>query len=55
MKILKVWVVHYLLGVVVNEEVMESVEVRKGGQGHKESQEQGVGPENRTPRSMHVQ
>jgi hypothetical protein len=32
MKILKVGVIHNLSGIVVNEEVMESVEVRKRGQ-----------------------
>jgi hypothetical protein len=47
-EILKVRVIHNLSGVVVNEEVMEGVKVRKDGQGHKNSQEQGVGPENRT-------
>jgi hypothetical protein len=45
MKTLKVGVIHNLSGVVVNEEVMESVEVRKDGEGHQESQQQDVGPE----------
>jgi hypothetical protein len=43
-KILKVRVVHNLSGVIVNEEVMESVEVRKNGKGHQKGQQQEVGP-----------
>jgi hypothetical protein len=45
MKILKVGVIHNLFEVVVNEEVPESVEVRKGGKGRQKSQQQAVGPE----------
>jgi hypothetical protein len=45
MKILKVRVIHDLLGVVVNEEVVESVEVRKGSQGQQKGQRQEAGPE----------
>jgi hypothetical protein len=45
MKILKVRVIHNLRGVVVNEEVMESVEVRQDGKGHQKGQQQDVGPE----------
>jgi hypothetical protein len=45
MKILKVGVIHNLNGVVVNEKVMESIEVRKGGKGRQKSQLQAVGPE----------
>jgi hypothetical protein len=44
MKILEVRVIHYLSNVVVNEEVMESIEVRKRGQGHQKAQQQEVGP-----------
>ena len=45
MKILKVGVVHNLNGVVVNEKVMESIEVRQGGKDRQKSQQQAVGPE----------
>jgi hypothetical protein len=45
MKILKVGVIHNLFGVVVNEEVTEGIEVRKGGKGHQKSQQQAVAPE----------
>jgi hypothetical protein len=45
MKILEVRVIHNLIGVVVNEEVMKSIEVRKGSKGHQKSQQQDVGPE----------
>jgi hypothetical protein len=44
MKILKVGVIHNLSGIVVNEEVMESVEVRKDGKGRQKGQQQDVGP-----------
>jgi hypothetical protein len=45
MKILKVGVIHNLKGVVVNEKVTESIEVRKSGKGRQKSQQQAVGPE----------
>jgi len=45
MKILKVGVIHNLSGVVVNEKVTESIEVRESGEDRQNSQEQGVGPE----------
>jgi hypothetical protein len=45
MKILKVGVIHNLKGVVVNEKVTESIEVRKNGKGRQKSQQQAVGPE----------
>ena len=45
MKILKVGVVHNLNGVVVNEKVTESIEVRKSGKGRQKSQQQAVAPE----------
>jgi hypothetical protein len=45
MKILKVGVIHNLIGVVVNEKVMESIEVRQGGKDRQKSQQQAVGPE----------
>jgi hypothetical protein len=44
-KILKVGVIHNLSNIVVNEEVMESVKVRKGGKGRQKRQRQDVGPE----------
>ena len=45
MKILKVGVIHNLIGVVVNEKVMESIEVRQGGKDRQKSQQQAAGPE----------
>jgi hypothetical protein len=45
MKILKVGVIHNLKGVVVNEKVTESIEVRNDGKGRQKSQQQAVGPE----------
>jgi hypothetical protein len=45
MKVLKVRVVHNLSGIVVNEEVMESVKVRKDSKGYQKRQQQDVGPE----------
>jgi hypothetical protein len=45
MKILKVGVIHNLKGVVVNEKVTESIEVRKSGKDRQKSQQQAVGPE----------
>jgi hypothetical protein len=45
MKILKVGVIHNLNGVVVNEKVTESIEVRKGSNDRQKSQQQAVGPE----------
>jgi hypothetical protein len=45
MEILKIRVIHNLNGVVVNEEVMESIKVRKGGQGQQKGQQQEVAPE----------
>jgi len=45
MKILKVGVIHNLIGIVVNEKVMESIEVRQGGKDRQKSQQQAVGPE----------
>jgi hypothetical protein len=44
MKVLKVGVIHNLSSVVVNEEVMERVEVRKNGNGHQKDQQQDAGP-----------
>jgi hypothetical protein len=44
MEILKIRVVHNLNGVVVHEEVMENIKVRKGGQGQQKDQQQGVSP-----------
>jgi hypothetical protein len=44
-KILKVGVIHNLIGVVVNEKVTESIEVRKGGKGRQKCQQQAFGPE----------
>jgi hypothetical protein len=45
MKILKVGVIHNLSGVVVNEKVTESIEVRESSKGRQKSQPQAVGPE----------
>jgi hypothetical protein len=45
MEILKIRVIHNLNGVVVNEEVMESIKVRKGGQRQQKGQQQEVAPE----------
>jgi hypothetical protein len=45
MKILKVGVIHNLKGVVVNEKVTESIEVRNDRKGRQKSQQQAVGPE----------
>jgi hypothetical protein len=39
MEILKVGVIHNLSGVVVNEKVMQSIQVRKSGQNGQESNE----------------
>jgi hypothetical protein len=45
MEILKVRVIHNLNGVVVNEKVMESVEVRENGKDRQKSNRQDIGPE----------
>jgi hypothetical protein len=44
MEILKVGVIHNLSGIVVNEEVMESVKIRKGGKARQQGEQQDVSP-----------
>jgi hypothetical protein len=44
MKALNVWVIYNLKGVVVDEKVMESVEVRKNGKDCQARKQQDIGP-----------
>jgi hypothetical protein len=54
MKTLNVRIIYNLSGVVVNEPVAESIEVRKYGQGRQKNQRQDVSPQFRMSRSRNV-